>query len=887
MMNWYYKLKQKLAKTGKQHVFRVGAKEHRVSTGTVAAWLAVCVVLSTAGVGVVSTFSTSLTQVLETGYAAGSGTEAEPYIIDTPQQLVHLAQRTAGGARTRGVFFQIGTPLDMAGVSMPPIGSAEHPFEGSFNGSGLQIDNLNIFAPDMDHAGLFGVIGPEGAVRSLLLGETGAVLGGRAAGAVAGLNQGLVENCENHLAVQGTAQVGGLVGRNEGTLTNGGNFGPVTAAPAGQEAGLAAGGVAGANTGSIQSCMNLGAVTAPSVAGGLVGSLEQGLLQNSYAAAAVSAGAPAGGCVGLVAGGSVENCYFCLDLCPLAGENDPSVPLAIGQMQQHSFVELLNGTDHGAPAPTEAPQPGASAEPSAAPEPSAEPEPSSTPDPSAAPGPSASPDPAVTPDPGETPAPGTEPSPSAAPESTAEPVPSAGPEAGVPPQASQAPAASPTPAVPEADAQPEPQLPQNQADPAGAEPGLPQLRTGQAQGAGSMLWLAASASQPFVPAASAPAAAPESEPAQEPEPTEAPQPGSPAEAEPPAEGPSPESLPEAAASEPVVSEPPAEDLSPAGPDPTEGGPAAPCEQDEPFYLPAEGAYPLLKYDWLGGVAVHRGVPSRIESWLDAASQPGGGDGSAAAPYRVSAPGELAWLAGQCLAGNSLEGVHFALAAELDLSGGLWAPIGTAETPFAGILLGEDHTVSGMDAAFPEVDDVGLFGVLAPTARVESLTVRGTARGAARVGGVAGSSAGSILRCQSFVAVNGVSQCGGIAGQNTGTLEYSAAYGLVSAQELAGGLAGQNGGLIRFAFCRGGAAGSLAGGLVGEQTAQGRLSNCYTAAPVSGQGSAAALAANAGSLSRVYYCTDEGYTGPENGLGEGRALAAMQTDDFLQELNAVD
>ena len=292
----------------------------------------------------------------------------------------------------------------------------------------------------------------------------------------------------------------------------------------------------------------------------------------------------------------------------------------------------------------------------------------------------------------------------------------------------------------------------------------------------------------------------------------------------------------------------------------------------------------MKYEWAGGLAIHRGAPSHVESWMDAARQPGGGDGTEAAPYHVGTPAELAWLARQCLAGDSLEGLHFTLAADLDLAGGLWVPIGTAETPFGGVLLGGGYTVSGMNAAFPEVDDVGLFGVLASTARVENLTVRGTAQGAARVGGIAGSSAGAIRRCQSFVSVSGISLCGGLAGQNTGLLEYSANYGLVSAEHTAGGLAGENGGSIRFAFNRGGAAAAGAGGLAGSQTEQGSLSNCYTAAPVSGQGSAAALAANAGSLARAYYCTDEGYTGPENGLGEGRALAAMQTDEFLLELN---
>lgn len=887
-MNWYRNLSNKLAKTGKQHVFRVGKTEHRVSTGTVAAWLVVCVVLSTACVGVVTTFSTSLTQVFETGYAAGSGTEAEPYIIDTPSQLVYLAQRTSEGARTRGVYYQLGSALDMTGVSMPPIGTADHPFEGVFNGSGLAVNGLNLFAPDMEYAGLFGVTGSHAAVRNLLLGDTGAVLGGPVTGAVAGLNRGLIENCENHLTVRGSAQVGGLVGRNEGQITSSGNFGPVTGAPAAEQPFGGAGGVVGCNTGVIQSCMSLGAVNAPSLAGGLVGSMEQGVLQNSYTASTVTAEAPMGGGVGRVSGGSVENCYFCLDLCALAGENDPSTPLPAQEMQQHSFLQRLNGTSHdepsAAPQSSEAPQPSATPEasPTPTPESSATPEPSVTPDPSATPEPtvtpSASPEASATPLPSEEPVVTPEPTPAASPEVTTAPDPS------TPPEATDTPASEPEPSA-GSEAQP-PQSQAANASPAGIL-GLFPLRVAPVtlRGAGSMIDLPDMDAQPAdsVPDTDpAPTPLPEAQPSAEPAPTAEPQPTvlPEATAEP---GTEPTGQPDAGAV-PEPTQTPAED----GEGENDLAAWTPCEQDAPFYLQGEGTYPLLKYDWLEGVAIYRGAPAHIESWMDAAVQPAGGDGTEAFPYRIYTAGELAWLARQCLNGDGLAGAAFQLENDIDLSGGLWAPIGTAETPFAGVLLGGGHTVSGMNAAFPQVDDVGLFGVLAPTARVEALTVQGTAQGAARVGGIAGSSAGVIRRCQSHVSVSGVSLCGGVTGQNTGTLEYSAAYGLVSAEQTAGGLAGENSGAIRFAFNRGGvAAASQAGGLVGSQTETGSLSNSYTAAPVSEQAGGAALAANAGSLSRVYYCTDEGYTGPQNGLGEGYTLAAMQTEEFLQQLNAAE
>ena len=181
--------------------------------------------------------------------------------------------------------------------------------------------------------------------------------------------------------------------------------------------------------------------------------------------------------------------------------------------------------------------------------------------------------------------------------------------------------------------------------------------------------------------------------------------------------------------------------------------------------------------------------------------------------------------------------------------------------------------------------MGLFGVLAPTARVESLTVRGTARGAAR-GAASLAAAPAPSCCQSFCCGKRRFPVRRHCGPKHRHAGIQRRLRPGRAQELAGGLAGQNGGLIAL-LCRGRRRWAFAGGLVGEQTAQGRLSNCYTAAPVSGQGSAAALAANAGSLSRVYYCTDEGYTGPEKRPGRGAGAGRHADRRLLQELNAVD
>lgn len=155
-------------------------------------------------------------------------------------------------------------------------------FSGTFDGNGNTIKNMRI-----DHSsetewkcGLFGFTESTAVIKNVKL-EGGYVKNmyvndnfRTAAGGLAGIHRGLIENCTNEsLAVNGYIQVGGLVGQNRGTVKDSTNKATVTAEYKN------AGGIVGLNweSGSIQKCENSGSILSKSVgttssdAGGIAG----------------------------------------------------------------------------------------------------------------------------------------------------------------------------------------------------------------------------------------------------------------------------------------------------------------------------------------------------------------------------------------------------------------------------------------------------------------------------------------------------------------------------------------------------------------------------------------------------------------------------------------
>ncbi|HPS03642.1 MAG TPA: GLUG motif-containing protein, partial [Candidatus Sumerlaeota bacterium] len=205
-----------------------------------------------------------------------------------------------------------------------PIGTYTAPdvtsFRGVFDGNGKKIIGLTINRPGQDNIGLFGKIGAEGKVKNLTI--EGGMITGFIVGGLAGRNYGTVETCVATSTITGTGpsmgmsqSVGGLVGINYKVVENCTARGSVT----GRGTYLSVGGMAGINYSSIENCIAAGPVTGAGTSleiGGLVGRNER-KIANSFATGTVTgetttaySSADTGGLVGFNNyKGTIQNCF--------------------------------------------------------------------------------------------------------------------------------------------------------------------------------------------------------------------------------------------------------------------------------------------------------------------------------------------------------------------------------------------------------------------------------------------------------------------------------------------------------------------------------------------------------------------------------------------------
>ena len=195
-----------------------------------------------------------------------------------------------------------------------PIGTAANGYNGIFDGNGKTVSGLYFNGQGEDCVGLFGYVGTNGKVQNVGVIDS-YFRGFSNVGGVVGRNYGTVANCYNRGSVTGgndTSWLGGVVGRNNGTVTGCYNTGAVH----GQED---VGGVVGENSGTVQNCYNLGEVGGYASVGGVVGD-NQSTVSNCYNASNVIAKSNgnsttiAGGVVGINPDGTVTNSYYNKDM---------------------------------------------------------------------------------------------------------------------------------------------------------------------------------------------------------------------------------------------------------------------------------------------------------------------------------------------------------------------------------------------------------------------------------------------------------------------------------------------------------------------------------------------------------------------------------------------
>jgi hypothetical protein len=245
-------------------------------------------------------------------FAGGSGTVEDPYQIADWRHLdnvrnyldCHFIVINDLDLNSIG-YTELASATANEGKGWQPIGTiaVNDTFVGSFDGQGYEIRDLFIDRPDESDVGLFGVVDEGGVIENVGVVANGNVTGNGDVGVLVGKNEGSVSNSYCIGNVTGTLNVGGLVGWNfGGTVTDTYSTGSVTGLDN-------VGGLVGWNTGTASNSYATGGVTGNTSVGGLVGK-NGGTASNSYATGGVTGNTSVGGLVGKNdATGTVSNSY--------------------------------------------------------------------------------------------------------------------------------------------------------------------------------------------------------------------------------------------------------------------------------------------------------------------------------------------------------------------------------------------------------------------------------------------------------------------------------------------------------------------------------------------------------------------------------------------------
>ena len=85
-------------------------------------------------------------------WTQGTGTEADPYLIETPANLAYLSAQVTAGKTYAGVYFQQTEDFDLQSKTWTPIGTSTYKFAGIYDGGNKFISNLtnSIFGSIID-----------------------------------------------------------------------------------------------------------------------------------------------------------------------------------------------------------------------------------------------------------------------------------------------------------------------------------------------------------------------------------------------------------------------------------------------------------------------------------------------------------------------------------------------------------------------------------------------------------------------------------------------------------------------------------------------------------------------------------------------------------------
>lgn len=292
------------------------------------------------------------------GFAVGTGTENNPYQINTAAELAYFAKSVNGGQWYDGEYIILKNNINLNNQEWIPIGNHRNSFRGNFDGGNHTVTGMRISNSSADYVGLFGECtryNINSAIKNITV-ENSVITGKVHVGAIIGYAGEInIENCQSvGNTVNGNKKVGGISGSVVGSVSYAAkivqcyNSSTVTGE-------YFVGGIVGAGNRCIaENCLNTGEIKGNyygSAGGGIFGILSTNTSQitaciNWGKISEVRSGY--GGIAGEISGAQILNCYYNKDTTGAWGIGNQETtegitPLTTGQLCG-ALPEGLNST---------------------------------------------------------------------------------------------------------------------------------------------------------------------------------------------------------------------------------------------------------------------------------------------------------------------------------------------------------------------------------------------------------------------------------------------------------------------------------------------------------------------------------------------------------------
>lgn len=278
---------------------------------------------------------------IASGFAVGTGTENDPYQINTAAELAYFAKSVNDGKWYDGEYIILKNNINLNNQEWTPIGNHSNSFRGNFDGRNHTVTGMQI-SGELDRVGLFGECtkhNVNSAIKNITVKDS-VICGINFVGAIVGYAEEInIENCRSiGNTINGKTDVGGICGKiggySVGKVSQCYNSSKVTGRGR-------VGGIAGMG-GIAENCLNTGEIMIinkayQSAGGGIFGIFDDTTASASITACVnlgkVSGGESFGGIVGSTdskSTGHISNCYYNMDA--ITGGFDAGTALTAGQL---------------------------------------------------------------------------------------------------------------------------------------------------------------------------------------------------------------------------------------------------------------------------------------------------------------------------------------------------------------------------------------------------------------------------------------------------------------------------------------------------------------------------------------------------------------------------